>query len=406
MSCAYHGFRLALSTGGRLTAGRGLVVQDRTFGDELHRLAYALDTVNETQLQRAYSAARNYVRRVLGVSKLELLIEVALREGRGLEPVLDRDDTYPAYPIKGADGQTYGLNAAAFELEKRLWVTVPEGDDDLALADLEPGQYEELWNRTPVTAEFSRIEAEERGYEREQARTLIAIPIFNSHRICRGVTYFESSRRLKPTDRVQQEFQLIADGIGRLQELKEQADQRREQTSKAVDRLANYESEYSFHYPYTPPAVFGIYPEGIDGNILTAVEEVVISRNFSWATWEQISEDGLVNEQVERRLREAKYLIAYLSEPEPETNEADEVSFVDNPNVLYELGLFRALTKVSSEPPTAALIIRERQAPRPPFDLAAYRRLEVPRENGSVDFGALRTALETYFDDMRDSQSS
>lgn len=368
-----------------------------TFGDELVQLSRAFDSISEPSLLRIYRATRSYVTRVLGISKLELLDEVPVREGRGLKPVLDRDDIYPAYPIRDAEGKPQGLNALTYDLERNLWVTVPaSADRQTTLADIAPEQYEELWNRTEIRTEFRRVSPEDRGYGAEHAKTLVSIPVFDRARLCLGVVFFESEDRLVPTDRAKAEFKKIAKGLGRLYELWDQENERQNETQQTADEFADSVDDYAFHYPYSAPLVFGIYPEGTDPNILTAIRDVVEGGDYVWSTWEEMTEDGLIPEQIERRLGQAKFLIAYLSEPEP-TPDGDV--FVDNPNVLYELGMFRGLLKVPTEPPTAAITIREGTAPEAPFDLSAYRRIDVPRlADGGVDYAEFREQLTAHFD--------
>ena len=61
--------------------------------------------------------------------------------------------------------------------------------------------------------------------------------------------------------------------------------------------------------------------------------------------------------------------------------------------------MFRGLLKVPTEPPTAAITIRERAAPQAPFDLTAYRRIEVPRlADGGIDYAEFREQLTTHFE--------
>ena len=372
---------------------------DTTFGSDLERISLATDSISEMDLQRVYEACFSYVKRELRINKLELLREEPVDDGPGLKPILDTNDSYPAYPIRKPDGSPNGINAFSYLNDQNLWLTVPEGrDDNKVLADLDPSEYQELWSSRRVSAKFTRLHSVNRKYHEEMTKTIISIPIHSRRRCC-GVVYFESSARLIPFGEVRLEFGRIAKSLSRLCELWMQESERRYRAAEVISDLVKTQDDYTFHFPYSLPLIFGIFPDQIDENVITAVQDAVktIGR-YEWMTWRELAQSGVVVSQIETQLSQARYVIAYLSEGRRDSKD-NQPLYIDNPNVLYELGMFRGLLRARSEPSRGAIIIREQDSPVVPFDLLPYRRIDVPRSpSGSIDYAKLRQEVKRYIE--------
>jgi hypothetical protein len=375
---------------------------DATFGSDIERISHAIDFISEMDLQRVYEACFSYVKRELRINKLELLREEPVDEGPGLKPILDTNDSYPAYPIRKSDGSPNGINAFSYLNDQKLWLTVPEGRDDKVLADLEASEYQEFWSSRRVNAEFTRLHSANRNHHHEMTKTIISIPI-HSRRRCWGVAYFESSARLIPSGEVRLEFERIAKSLSRLCELWMQDSERRYRAAEVISDLVKTQDDYTFHFPYSLPLIFGIFPDQIDENVITAVKDAVktIGR-YEWKTWRELAQSGVIVSQIEAQLSQARYVIAYLSEGQRSSKD-NQPLYTDNPNVLYELGMFRGLLRARSEPARGAIIIREQDSPVAPFDLLPYRRIDVPRSSaGSIDHEKLRQEVKRYIEALED----
>ncbi len=90
-----------------------------------------------------------------------------------------------------------------------------------------------------------------------------------------------------------------------------------------------------------------------------------------------------------------------MSEPVPGGSPADSSRFEDNPNVLFEAGMFQMLHQLRDDPADSEVArwipVREAEELTTdiPFDFAADRIVIVPRESdsGQVDPQALAGAL-------------
>ena len=90
---------------------------------------------------------------------------------------------------------------------------------------------------------------------------------------------------------------------------------------------------------------------------------------------DEISLPGTITTDIITRIMHSDYVVADVTYP--------------NPNVFYELGLRHACR-------TRTVIIKDRQGPRVPFDIAHLRYIEY--ENTTAGLKQLATQLETYFD--------
>jgi hypothetical protein len=196
---------------------------------------------------------------------------------------------------------------------------------------------------------------------------------------------------------VKLEFERIAHSFSRLYELLIQESERQLQTEQAISHLIEGQDDHRFHFPYSLPLMFGIFPHQIDENIITAIDDSVKQAGrYNWETWRELAQAGIVVNQIEDQLSKARYVIAYLSESQSESVDNKPV-YMDNANVLYELGIFRGLLRARSEPARDAIIIREVDSPPMPFDLFPYRRIEVPRSpGGGIDYAKLRQEVTRH----------
>lgn len=90
---------------------------------------------------------------------------------------------------------------------------------------------------------------------------------------------------------------------------------------------------------------------------------------------DEISLPGTITTDIITRIMHSDYVVADVTYP--------------NPNVFYELGLRHACR-------TGTVIIKDREGPRVPFDIAHLRYVEY--ENTTAGLKQLAAQLETYFD--------
>ena len=119
----------------------------------------------------------------------------------------------------------------------------------------------------------------------------------------------------------------------------------------------------------TPSELKSKYDDLIKEAIIKARPRLDVARA------DEISLPGTITTDIITRIMHSDYVVADVTYP--------------NPNVFYELGLRHACR-------TGTVIIKDRQGPRVPFDIAHLRYIEY--ENTTAGLKQLASQLETYFD--------
>ena len=101
------------------------------------------------------------------------------------------------------------------------------------------------------------------------------------------------------------------------------------------------------------------------------------SDKLEYTDWRMSTEPGAISAQIKKSIAESPFGICYLSE-RVATRRTEARAFVDNPNVLFEAGMFHARSTASES--ARWIAIREQASAAVPFDLADNRFVLVPRD--------------------------
>lgn len=353
-----------------------------TFGEELESFARSIDLLRLDEFESVLTAVRRYLEENFAITKIETLVERVFQGMTYLAQTLDRDDEYEPYRIRDDNGEPHGLNAYAFIVKRPIWV-VPE-DPDTTLEN--SVVHLELWMPEDDTTlpDYMRLpgrENEPRGPR--TTKTLIAIPMVTRN-VTTSLVYFESDDLIRASDPAKEELERIARSVTRLQRLYEQNQDTHKATGQEIDVLGE-SSRRVEDWGVSLPSLFFAYPERSDPDVvkelqsqLEALEERELTRLFDW---HEFYEGGRITEKIEEEIGSAKYFVGYLSERQDDDSARP---FYDNPNVMYEAGMFQGLAHDVTQRAWNWLLVREPDS-LAPFDLTTVNMLLVPRnDDGSL----------------------
>ena len=375
-----------------------------SFGEALRSFSNSIDVLREDEFERVLFAAREYLAENFAVVTVDRLAEVVSEGQQKLAPTFT-DTEYDLYPVRTADGEPNGLSAAAFTSKRKMWVTPSSEEKYETLTTA--GARIERWNPdSPAELpRFLRVTDEHGNAMGERSRTLISIPI-KRRNMTTAVVYFESEDLLLPSDRAKEEFEKIAKALARLYDLKTFDKETHDATAEEIATLSKVSrNRYDWR---ALPSLFWAYPGSGDADVLKIIENALAQgardHRYTIDDWGKNHSGGRIPDDIERKIRSAAFFVAYLSQPDGE-DEDGRPQYADNPNVLYEAGVFQGLAADSTSGTKHWLLIREPASPQAPFDIMTVNTLIVDRDDtGDLDGGKFGTRVRerlAFFDRER-----
>lgn len=364
----------------------------RTFGQELLHFARAVDVVRDDDFREVRNLVKDYLAANFGVSKVEFLRETRIEGQPGLAPQWDENDTYGAYPVV-KDGKPYGQNALAFRTGDALWIITQEQG---VLAG--STEYIDLWNHRTDIPPFVRFErlGEDDGsgssFRKETTSMLISVPIELRGQLV-GVLYCEGDDVYVPNEGAKQEFLAIAGSIGILYTLRRQGEASHQNTRAALSDLGRTAGE-PVEFRVTKPRLYLAYGNERDPEVLGLIRQTLekYKEKIEVRDWGTEHPPGDIPAWITKEIVAAQYLVCYLSD---RVEDADgTISFRDNPNVIFETGMFHALRESSAITARQWLPVREGAPEEAPFDFRGVRMVVVTRDQENrLDEDTFKTDL-------------
>jgi len=357
-----------------------------TFAGQLRHFARAVDIVDNDVFDRVRGLVYKYVKNELGAEYFELLRDQVI-DGDA-EPALkmfwSNEDKDHFWRVRGVERLYTNLVTQAFGQDQPLWV-VAQDRQPLRQAE----KLEDQWSHSAeLSPYYPPVD--------QPFRTLVALPL--RRRIPLGVFYFESRSYLGITDVAKEELLTLASALTILLELYEVNRTQSKMTALAIFELQ--ENLESAKFPkLAKPHFFVAFSNRADRNVTTVSREVLLqfSDRLEFTDWTEMTDSGNISAQIAREITRSRFGICYLSEL-VKAGEADSVSYIDNPNVVFEAGMLHATTAATEAAegaePAGWIPMRETASPPAPFDFAAERTLYVPRfKNGTLQEDRLRETL-------------
>jgi hypothetical protein len=129
----------------------------------------------------------------------------------------------------------------------------------------------------------------------------------------------------------------------------------------------------------TKPKLYLAYGKDRDPEILALIQEDLeqYKEQIHTSDWGREHPPGDITGWITTEIISAKYLVCYLSD---RIDDHGFISFRDNPNVIFETGMFHALRESTDITAREWLPIREGPPEDAPFDFRPMRMVVVPRD--------------------------
>lgn len=374
------------------------MVNGRSFGAYLRQFALSVDFIEANHYQQVKRQISDYLTSQLEAGQVTLFEPYTVGDQPGLRSAWSFPEWDTTDPLK-KDGAYTRQSALSIGEQRNLWV-VSESDEPLSNEN--PGV--DLWGgqRDDTLPPFPPSPG-------RTARTSITLVTRSARDQLNGAFVIEISRKVLITAALKEELQSIAQAVGLLHATDQVTQEQRLSTHRALGHLSHIMQNSALDIG-ARPLLFFAHSERAPEPVLEIINEVLseYEDHVYIHRWKSVHDPGNIPGQITTVIRQAKYGICYLSEPNPgQAVSDDDPQFRDNPNVLLEAGMLHISTSNASDITAGWVPIREKSSPGLPFDLVGQRRITVPRkDDSSLDEDAFReelsaklTALVTDEDD-------
>ena len=347
-----------------------------TFGHKLLNFANTADILEKESFRKIQEYIELYLAKVLKIKYVRLMLMRETVDGQLMlvKYVLNREEeTYLA--VK--NGEDYnGQMAYAFDQNKRLWITAENENETLN----ECGEYIDHWSKI----EADKLPRYQQINSTVNIKTSIIVPISRDKDDTKnilGVVNFESKEYLKFNPNAEQELKDISYTLGKLFQLFEVRNFQKKNTFSVIDELKNeldeFTEEFSHYFFERKPKIFFASSSRGDKEVIGKVKEIIknnYSEELTLIEWDDEKNLGAITPQMLDNIKSSEYFICYLSEKDECSTE-----YIDNPNVLIELGLFLG-KQMRTGHFKNIIILREFESKMPlPFDIQDMFTLNVSR---------------------------
>lgn len=350
----------------------------KTYGHKLLGFANSVDILEEDNFQKIQKYIETYLADVLRIKYVRLML---IRETMGgdiilVKYALNKNLDQPLLIVKR--GEEYnGHMAYAFSEGCKLWINPQNEDETLNKCNI--SDYVDHWSKRKDLPQFQQISNE------TNIKTSVIIPISrdntkNSKNHYFGVVNFESESYLKPNSKAQEELENISYTLGKLFQLQEGRNFQKQNTASVIEEfdkdLKYLKDEFKGYFFEQTPKIFFAFSSRADKEVIECTKALINSKyaeQLSLIAWDE-NNVGQITPQLLNNMSISEYFICYLSEKDEE-----ELKYIDNPNVLIELGCFIGKHEHDSFLRNI-LIIRETDSLKDvPFDIKDIFSLDVTR---------------------------
>ena len=362
-----------------------------SFADEIYQFALSTTALSRESFIRLLSTLNRYATETLAIEHARLLVPHPVTGHAGLNRLnLGTFKPESSHRIKTGRGSYYGHVAYAFDNGTPLWVVSSKPGEPL----IEARRYVDGWSGIKKLPRYQPMSDLDSGGQ-ILARAAIVVPVRRDDRTV-GVLNLETSEYVESTENSRREFSRIADALAILLRLMAVDSEANSQTEEAIQTL---EVKLRVQPKITRPGVFVAYSERADPTVVDSISRVLahFAAVMEPVLWQHMHEPGNIIAQLLETMSKCDYGVCYLSEPrsgEPVGTEPTTAAFIDNPNVLFEAGMFKGRTHANGR--SVWIPIREASSTELPFDLRQERILEVARARaGTLSVRSFESSLRT-----------
>lgn len=331
-----------------------------SFAKEITQLSLAANIITPDLHSEIGSILGRYFTESLGAGTYEVRVSAPMGTNgeRYLSTLWSASGPPSMMPLVNGDGSIRGHTSYAVLKDKPLWILCSsQGPLNNAKT------YNDHWSKVTDLPPY-------RGWPDRCYSTEVVVPIGTPPI---GFLNLEFEDVLDCSKTAKDELQRITGAIDIFCGLHKSYDRQITNTRNAI-RNVNPQLTYS---PLRKPKLFFAFSGRADEEAVGLAKEVVgeFTSKVLTISWDEMQKSGNINAQITSTLTSATYGLCYLSEPTGEPG-----CYTDNPNVVFEAGMFHALTS-DQQGQTRWIPIREKGVTPAPFDFAHDRMLMVPRDD-------------------------
>lgn len=332
---------------------------------ELKQFALIVDIVNESVFKNIGNRLSQYFENSLKADVYEVKVFDSIDpKGRVFLKTLwlSSNIQQSVFSLYKDDGSIRGHASYAVINNKPLWIKSKDG------SALKPNsQYLDLWSEVSELPSY-------RDWGDIPLFTSIILP-FGSPTI--GFINIEFKRSVDPLPDSKDELREVARIVEIIYGLYKSHQIQTTNTEKAFQNI----NLGIYRCPLEQSSLFFAFSSHADPEIVKIIKDELNtcakSTGIRIVCWDEMNDTGNINVQLRKEILDAEYAICYFSEPK--TNDDPEIGYIDNSNVVFEAGMFHALTS-SEDGKSCWIPIREDKSSSAPFDFATERMLIVKRD--------------------------
>jgi hypothetical protein len=342
----------------------------QSFGDQLKLFALSIDVVDNDRFNSIGEMINSYCKQVLHIQHTRVFLEGTVEGQPGLDRYrLGRKERDSSRRIKNDHGEYNGQSCFAFNKAVPMWI-VNKSKKTLS----ENQDYVDIWNKIENIPSYRQIQ-DYLSEDNTTMKTSIIVPVKCRHQML-GVVNFETTEYLDIASGAKNELLKIAETICILRSLLSNSRVQKHNTDTAMRQLQ--ENLNKPQPKLTKAKVFLASSARAKSDVIQLIRSVLTNYNDSidLEYWKENQKPGNINEQLINSIASCRYGLCYFSE----AHEEDGHHFRDNPNVLFEAGMFHGRADEMASAPNSWVPIREYDSPPIPFDFAQERIIWVHRD--------------------------
>lgn len=362
-----------------------------TFGYQLRNLIFASDYLTDLQFDRTAKLLADYSSQ-LGFERLDLLILTKFEGEEALSYEL-RSNHHDCMPYRlHREKQLNGLCPLSVVKEKPIWIVTANPSSE-SVYD-QGSRKIDLWSGLTEIPDAQGFEAS------AKVQTEVVVPVRSTRR-CIGAISFRSAMHIPASDQIRNEILTIAQAIGSAYQTLKESELRASNTTEALENLSTSSSKIRI-LKEGKARIFMAFPENCDRHIVDTIKESVDKfETLEGLSWDQNYHSGSINEKIVEDILGSDLGIAYFSE----FSSTGENKYHDNPNVLFEAGMFESCQKIGGRGPLAWIPVREASSEGFPFDIASLNTVIVRRDENGNPIGDVKREISSRISAILDGLS-
>ncbi|CAM1342409.1 hypothetical protein [Tenacibaculum amylolyticum] len=335
--------------------------------DAFRRFSLSVDIINDNNKQQINQILENISKNIIGATFFE--VQFRSRTNTTKQEYLttiwsNKQEAIGQIFDVRINNELRGQISYALENNTKLWVVSEDGNV------LNPNsKCIDLWSSSSNLPKYWKY------IDDKDHKTSVILPL--KHKGMHdpiGVVNFEFENFHEINPNFKKIFETLSKSITTLLYSYQARNHQSNNTKRAVNEILDLTQKQN--HILRKPEVFIAYSSRSLPDVIDVIKEIEAryEQKFKFVWWNEINKTGNIDKQLIKAITTSKLAIAYFSEPK------EDGSFVDNANVLFEAGMFHALSnKDIANEPVFWIPIREKHNEKIPFDFAHERIIEVQR---------------------------